>query len=276
MGLPGRRGAADDDDRSIDRWARPQDRLAPVDTGLSILIYAVIAAVSPLALSATLLVIRSERPRTNGIAFAAGFVLGTTIACILGRLIGDAAADGLSSHETVEDLLTLIAGCGARVLRAPGSRPAVATRRPVEQPCGRHHGEPSSRAAGSGLLDGLSARLRRPQAVAAHAAGDGRGQLHGPRLRCEPVAGRHLRRRRHAPRVAADRDGGRRRHRRPRSFSVAARPGWRHTPCSSGSGSLWDSARRWSRSRSCACSPELPGRRPESAEGENSAQGGGR
>ena len=100
-----------------------------MDAGVSILIYAVIAAVSPLALSATLLVIRSERPRTNGIAFAVGFVLGTTIACILGRLIGDVAADGLSSHETVEDLLTLtlgvaLASFGLRV-RGRQSQPAA-------------------------------------------------------------------------------------------------------------------------------------------------------
>jgi hypothetical protein len=37
-----------------------------------VLFYALVAAASPLVLTATLVVIRSERPRTNGIAFLIG------------------------------------------------------------------------------------------------------------------------------------------------------------------------------------------------------------
>ncbi len=47
-----------------------------------VLFYAVVAAAaSPLVLTATFVVIRSDRPRTNGIAFLSGFVLGTAMAC---------------------------------------------------------------------------------------------------------------------------------------------------------------------------------------------------
>ena len=49
--------------------------------GFHVLLYAVVAAASPLVLTATFIVIRSERPRTNGIAFLSGFMLGTVLAC---------------------------------------------------------------------------------------------------------------------------------------------------------------------------------------------------
>ena len=75
--------------------------------GVHTLLYAVIAAASPLVLTATFVVIRSERPRTNGIAFLAGFAIGTAIACILGLLLGQAAVARLDAHETVEDVITL-------------------------------------------------------------------------------------------------------------------------------------------------------------------------
>lgn len=78
--------------------------------GGHVLFYALAAAASPLALTATFAVIRSERPRTNGIAFLSGFLLGTTIACGLGLALGQAAVDRLDSHETVEGVLTLLLG----------------------------------------------------------------------------------------------------------------------------------------------------------------------
>ena len=46
-----------------------------------VLFYALAAAASPLVLTATFVVIRSDRPRTNGIAFLSGFLLGTSLAC---------------------------------------------------------------------------------------------------------------------------------------------------------------------------------------------------
>ena len=81
-----------------------------IHAGGHVLFYALAAAASPLALTATFVVIRSERPRTNGIAFLSGFLLGTTIACGLGLALGQAAVDRLDSHETVEGVLTLLLG----------------------------------------------------------------------------------------------------------------------------------------------------------------------
>ena len=75
-----------------------------------ILFYALIAAASPLVLTATLVVIRSERPRTNGIAFLTGFLLGTTIAAGLALILGQAAVDRLDSHETFEGVLAVLLG----------------------------------------------------------------------------------------------------------------------------------------------------------------------
>ncbi len=81
-----------------------------IHAGGHVLLYALAAAASPLALTATFVVIRSERPRTNGIAFLSGFLLGTTIACGLGLALGQAVVDRLDSHETVEGVLTLLLG----------------------------------------------------------------------------------------------------------------------------------------------------------------------
>jgi hypothetical protein len=81
-----------------------------IDAGAHVLFYALAAAASPLALTATFVVIRSVRPRTNGIAFLSGFLLGTTIASGLGLVLGQAAVDRLDSHETVEGVLVLLLG----------------------------------------------------------------------------------------------------------------------------------------------------------------------
>ena len=95
-----------------------------IPAGGHVLFYALAAAASPLVLTATFAVIRSERPRTNGIAFLSGFLLGTTIACGLGLVLGQAAVDRLDSHETVEGVLTLLLGVallavGLRARQAP-------------------------------------------------------------------------------------------------------------------------------------------------------------
>jgi hypothetical protein len=81
-----------------------------IHAGGHVLFFALAAAASPLVLTATFVVIRSERPRTNGIAFLSGFLLGTTIACGVGLALGQATVDRLDSHETVEGVLTLILG----------------------------------------------------------------------------------------------------------------------------------------------------------------------
>jgi hypothetical protein len=95
-----------------------------IDAGAHVLLFALAAAASPLVLTATFVVIRSLRPRTNGIAFLSGFLLGTAIACGLGLVLGQAAVERLDSHETVESVLTLLLGIalllvGLQAWRAP-------------------------------------------------------------------------------------------------------------------------------------------------------------
>ena len=81
-----------------------------IEAGAHALIYALAAAASPLALTATFVAIRSTRPRTNGIVFLSGFLLGTAIACGLGLVLGQAAVERLDSHETLEAVLALLLG----------------------------------------------------------------------------------------------------------------------------------------------------------------------
>jgi Sap, sulfolipid-1-addressing protein len=94
-----------------------------IHAGGHVLVYALAAAASPLALAATFVVIRSARPRTNGIAFLGGFLLGTGIACGLGLVLGRGAVSRFDSHATVGGVLTLLLGVslmliGLRSLRA--------------------------------------------------------------------------------------------------------------------------------------------------------------
>ncbi len=96
-----------------------------------ILFYALVAAASPLVLTATLVVLRSERPRTNGIAFLTGFLLGTTIAAALALILGQAAVERLDSHETIQGVMALLVGvalitAGLRKRHGP-SRPDTET-----------------------------------------------------------------------------------------------------------------------------------------------------
>jgi MFS family permease len=87
-----------------------------------VVFYGIIAAVSPLVLTATFIVIRSERKRTNGIAFLIGFLLGTTIACIIGLLVGQAASEWFNSSRTIDGLFALLIGVALVVVALRGRR----------------------------------------------------------------------------------------------------------------------------------------------------------
>jgi hypothetical protein len=94
-----------------------------------VLLYAVAAAASPLVLVATFEVLRSERPRANGIAFLSGLVVGTCIACGLSLLLGNAMVKRIDSHGTIEAVVTLLLGVVLLVfgLRAQHSSPRPET-----------------------------------------------------------------------------------------------------------------------------------------------------
>jgi hypothetical protein len=74
-----------------------------VTTGdtLRVLAYGLIAAASPLALAATLVVLRSARARLNGFLFAATFLVGEAIVVVLVVTLGSIAAPGTGGSATV-------------------------------------------------------------------------------------------------------------------------------------------------------------------------------
>jgi hypothetical protein len=98
-----------------------------IHAGAYALFYALAAAASPLVLTATLVTIRSARPRTNGIAFLTGFLLGTAIASGLGLVLGQAAVERLDSHETLEAVLAFLLGIALLTvgLRARHASPSL-------------------------------------------------------------------------------------------------------------------------------------------------------
>ncbi len=110
---------------------------------VQVVFYALAAAASFLVLTATFIVVRSARPRTNGIAFLCGFVLGTVVACGLGLAVGQAVITRFDSHETFKAVITVGLGLALLAVGLQGRRTGPA---PPEAR--------SSRAAA--ILDGLS------------------------------------------------------------------------------------------------------------------------
>jgi len=76
----------------------------------STLLYGVVAALSPLAFASTLAVLRSERGRVNGLAFAVGFVLAQALTCLVAVVIGSVATPDVDDHETISSALALTLG----------------------------------------------------------------------------------------------------------------------------------------------------------------------
>src|SRR3954468_17986940 len=82
-----------------------------VETAFRVVLYALVAATSPLALGATVGVLKSSRPRINGLVFAAGFLAGQAVFCLLAFVIGDASfEEPRNSHGTVAALIELALG----------------------------------------------------------------------------------------------------------------------------------------------------------------------
>ena len=76
-----------------------------------VLLYAIVVAASPLALAATLVVLGSGRGRLNGIAFAAGFVIGQALVYVPAFLVASASVQERGSgHPTLAAILELAVG----------------------------------------------------------------------------------------------------------------------------------------------------------------------
>jgi hypothetical protein len=129
--------------------------------GLEVVFYGMAAAASAVGLSATLVAIRSMRPRTNAIAFLSGFVLGTLIACGLGLAVGQTASERLDSLGTLKALVALVLGLvlivvGLRARHAPAapspSAPTERTNRATGILGGLHNVGPAATFSMAGLL----------------------------------------------------------------------------------------------------------------------------
>ncbi len=84
-------------------------------TALQVLLYAFVAAASPLALASTLVVIGGPHRRVSGVAFGIGVVVGQAAACGVAFALGVATVPGEgSARETLRALLEL--GCGMALL----------------------------------------------------------------------------------------------------------------------------------------------------------------
>ena len=99
-----------------------------IHAGVHVVFYAIVAAASPLVLTATFVVIRSDRPRTNGIAFVTGFLIGTALACLVGLIFGTTVVARVDSRSGVENLLTFLLGAALLVV---GLKARTAPPRPV-------------------------------------------------------------------------------------------------------------------------------------------------
>ena len=102
--------------------AAPLDHLA-----LRTLLFAVVAASSPLALASILAVVTSDRGRIKGAAFAIGFVGGQAMFFLLALSLGIAAFGNNENHPTLIAVLIIVFGAAllltAAWVRRPRTKP---------------------------------------------------------------------------------------------------------------------------------------------------------
>jgi hypothetical protein len=111
---------------------------------LQVLVYGLLAGLSPGALLATLAVLSTRRARANGSAFAAGFVLGQSVGLVIPLAVGSVAIpSGGENNNTVAGMLELLVGLALleaarrarkprKKARAPGKSRADAVLRRLE------------------------------------------------------------------------------------------------------------------------------------------------
>jgi threonine/homoserine/homoserine lactone efflux protein len=86
------------------------------------LLFALVAAASPVALLATLAVLTSRRGRANGTVYLVGFLLGQSIAFLVALLIGSAATTDRDGNEELAAALELAFGLFLLALAWPQRR----------------------------------------------------------------------------------------------------------------------------------------------------------
>jgi Sap, sulfolipid-1-addressing protein len=89
------------------------------DTASRILLFALVAAASPVTLVATAAVLTSRRGRTNGTVYLVGFLLGQSIAFAVALLIGSAATTNREGNAEVAAALELAFGVGLLLVAWP-------------------------------------------------------------------------------------------------------------------------------------------------------------
>jgi len=94
------------------------------DTASRILLFALVAGASPIAIVSTLAVLTSTRGRTNGIAFLVGFLLGQSAAFLAAFLVGSAATTDREENENVAAALELAFGAALLAIAWPQRRHA--------------------------------------------------------------------------------------------------------------------------------------------------------
>jgi hypothetical protein len=129
------------------------------DTSSRVLVFALVAAASPVALLATAAVLTSRRGRTNGSLYLVGFLLGQSIAFLVALLIGSAATTNRDGNEELAAALELAFGVGLLVLAWPqrhaGAEPDPAGPSRVKAMLARLHGLRPGTAFSVGLLLGV-------------------------------------------------------------------------------------------------------------------------
>src|SRR5262245_2302281 len=81
-----------------------------IHTAWRVFLYALVAATSPLALTSTLFVLRSGRPRINGILYASGFLFTQSFVLVLALAVGVASVSHGDEHQSLEAAVGLVLG----------------------------------------------------------------------------------------------------------------------------------------------------------------------
>ena len=132
---------------------------------LQILLYALVAAFSPIVLVTTLTVLLSGRGRLNGIMFAVGFLAAELIVCGIGFALGAAAtSEPFSGETTILGVLEIL--LGVALLGDAGCTEGEASGA-TGTPTAPSYGDPGARATAAAVSAQRVARRGRTPLVEA-------------------------------------------------------------------------------------------------------------